>query len=138
MRKTRVLIVDDHQIVREGIEKILSGEDDIEQIGSLSSGIEALKFIKENQPDIIIADLSMPEISGIELTEAISKLFPDIKVLILSMFNNEDYIVSAIKAGAKGYLPKQDSTTAILLEAIRTIASPRVAPQHTSFASIES
>jgi DNA-binding NarL/FixJ family response regulator len=123
MRKTRVLIVDDHQIVREGIEKILSGEDDIEQIGSLSSGIEALKFIKENQPDIIIADLSMPEISGIELTEAISKLFPDIKVLILSMFNNEDYIVSAIKAGAKGYLPKQDSTTAILLEAIRTIAS---------------
>ena len=123
MGKTRVLIVDDHQIVREGIEKILSGENDIEQIGSLNSGKEALKFIKRNQPDILIADLSMPEMSGIELTAEISNLFPDIKVLILSMFNNEDYIVSAIQAGAKGYLPKQDSTTAILLEAIRTIAS---------------
>jgi len=61
--------------------------------------------------------------SGIELTEKLIKLYPDIKVLILSMFNNEEYIVSAIQAGAKGYLPKQDSTTEILLEAIRTISN---------------
>jgi len=72
-------------------------------------------------PDVVIADLSMPNISGIELTEIITAKYPSVKVLILSMFNNEEYIVNAIRAGAKGYLPKQDSTTEILLEAIRTI-----------------
>ena len=87
MSKIRVLIVDDHQIVRDGIQRILKDEDDI------------------------------------ELTKKIIKLCPDIKVLILSMFNNEEYIVSAIQAGAKGYLPKQDSTTEILLEAIRIISN---------------
>ncbi|HCT31181.1 MAG TPA: DNA-binding response regulator [Bacteroidales bacterium] len=123
MSKIKVLIVDDHQIVRDGIQRILKDEIDIELIGSVSSGKEALNFIKCNNPDIVIADLSMPNMSGIELTETLTKLYPDIKVLILSMFNNEEYIVSAIQTGAKGYLPKQDSTTEILLEAIRTISS---------------
>jgi DNA-binding NarL/FixJ family response regulator len=118
----RVLIVDDHQIVRDGIKRILKDEDDIELTGSVGSGKEALDFIKRNQPNIVITDLSMPNMSGIELTEQLNKLYPEIKVLILSMLNNEGYIVSAIQAGAKGYLPKQDSTTEILLEAIRTIS----------------
>lgn len=121
IRKIKVLIVDDHQIVRDGIERILNDEGDIELIGSVSSGKEALDFIKCNQPDIVIADLSMPNMSGIELTEKLTSHYPDVRVLILSMFNNEDYIVSAIQAGAKGYLPKQDSTTEILLETIRTL-----------------
>ena len=123
MSKIRVLIVDDHQIVRDGIKRLLKDEDDIELIGSVGSGKEVLDFIKCNQPDILITDLSMPNMSGIELTSRLMKLSPDIKVLILSMFNNEEYIVSAIQAGAKGYLPKQDSTTEILLEAIRTISN---------------
>ncbi len=123
MSRTRILIVDDHQIVRDGIKRILTDESDIELIGSVGSGKDALAFIKCNQPDIVIADLSMPNMSGIELTETISKLYPQIRMLILSMFNNEEYIVSAIQSGAKGYLPKQDSTTEILLEAIRTIAN---------------
>ncbi len=123
MSRTKILIVDDHQIVRDGIKRILTDENDIELIGSVGSGKEALDFIKCTQPSIVIADLSMPNMSGIELTEKLTKLYPEIKVLILSMFNNEEYIVSAIQAGAKGYLPKQDSTTEILLEAIRTIAN---------------
>jgi DNA-binding NarL/FixJ family response regulator len=123
MGKIKVLIVDDHQIVRDGIMRILKDEDDIELTGSVGSGMEALDFIRDNQPDILITDLSMPNMSGIGLTEKLRKLYPGIKVLILSMFNNEEYIVSAIQAGAKGYLPKQDSTTAILLEAIRTISN---------------
>jgi len=123
MGKTRVLIVDDHQIVRDGITRILTDEKDIELIGSVGSGKEALDFIKSATPDIVIADLSMPNMSGIELTERLNAINLNIKVLILSMFNNEEYIISAIQAGAKGYLPKQDSTTAILLEAIRTIAN---------------
>lgn len=121
MDKIKVLLVDDHQIVRDGIKSILTDEQDILLVGSVSSANEALTFIDTNLPDVVIADLSMPNISGIELTEIITAKYTSVKVLILSMFNNEEYIVKAIQAGAKGYLPKQDSTTEILLEAIRTI-----------------
>lgn len=121
MDKIKVLLVDDHQIVRDGIKSILTDEQDILLTGSVSNAKEALAFIETNLPDVVIADLSMPNISGIELTEIITAKYASVKVLILSMFNNEEYIVNAIRAGAKGYLPKQDSTTEILLEAIRTI-----------------
>lgn len=121
MDKIKVLLVDDHQIVRDGIKSILTDEQDILLTGSVSNAKEALEFIGTNLPDVVIADLSMPNISGIELTEIITAKYTSVKVLILSMFNNEEYIVNAIRAGAKGYLPKQDSTTEILLEAIRTI-----------------
>ena len=121
MDKIKVLLVDDHQIVRDGIKSILTDEQDIILAGSVCNAKEALTFIETNLPDVVIADLSMPNISGIELTEIITAKYTSVKVLILSMFNNEEYIVKAIQAGAKGYLPKQDSTTEILLEAIRTI-----------------
>lgn len=121
MDRIKVLLVDDHQIVRDGIKSILTDEQDILLAGSVCNAKEALTFIETNLPDVVIADLSMPNISGIELTEIITTKYTSVKVLILSMFNNEEYIVKAIQAGAKGYLPKQDSTTEILLEAIRTI-----------------
>jgi DNA-binding NarL/FixJ family response regulator len=121
MDKIKVLIVDDHQIVRDGIGSILANENDIELIGSLASAAKALDFIKCSLPDVVIADLSMPNMSGIEFTQRLNETFPTIKVLILSMFSNEEYVIKAIQAGAKGYLPKQDSTTELLLEAIRII-----------------
>lgn len=121
MEKIKVLIVDDHQIVRDGIKSILADEEDIELIGSISCASEALEFIERSLPNVVIADLSMPNMSGIEFTEKLSNLFPSIQVLILSMFSNEEYITQAIQAGAKGYLPKQDSTTELLLEAIRAV-----------------
>jgi DNA-binding NarL/FixJ family response regulator len=123
MNKIKILLVDDHQIVRDGIIKILADEKDFELIASLKDGLEVLDFIKKNKPDIIIADLSMPNMSGIELTETIRNTFPNIKVLILSMFTDEVYVYNSIKAGAKGYLPKHDSTTETLIQAIRTIAN---------------
>ena len=123
MNTIKILLVDDHQIVRDGILKILADEKDFEIIGSLKDGLEVLEFVKKSKPDILIADLSMPNISGIELTEKIRMDFPDIKVLILSMFTDEVYVYNAIKAGAKGYLPKHDSTTETLIQAIRAIAS---------------
>lgn len=121
--KIKVLIVDDHQIVREGIKKILSEIENIDVCASVSNGQEALQHLKQSQTDIVIADLSMPDMSGIELTEQITANFPSIKVLILSMFNDEDYIYNAIKAGAKGYLQKQDSSATILSDAIQCINS---------------
>ena len=121
MNKIKILLVDDHQIVRDGIKRILLEENDFELVKSLGSGEQALEFLKNNQTDVVIADISMPGISGLDLTEKITAQFPEIKVLVLSMFNNEDYILSAVKAGAKGYLSKQDSSTEILVKAIRTI-----------------
>ena len=72
--------------------RILSEENDFELLGTVNDGIEAFDFIRKKQPDILIADLSMPHMSGIELTQKLSELYPQVKVLILSMFNNEDYI----------------------------------------------
>lgn len=123
MDKIKILIVDDHQIVREGIRKILADGDDFDIIASLDNGREALGFLHKNEADVVIADLSMPDMSGIELTERIAAAFPDVKVLILSMFTNEDYIFNAIKAGAKGYLPKHDSTADLLIQAVRAVAN---------------
>lgn len=122
MNKIKVLLVDDHQIVRDGLKKILAEEKDFDIIASLNDGLEVLSFLKKNKVDIVVADLSMPDMSGIELTEKITTDFPDVKVLILSMYTNEDYIFNAIKAGAKGYLPKHDSTSEVLIQAIYTVA----------------
>ena len=101
MNKIKILLVDDHQIVRDGIKRILLEENDFELVKSLGNGEQALEFLKNNKADLVIADISMPGISGLDLTEKITGQFPEIKVLVLSMFNNEDYILSAIKAGAK-------------------------------------
>lgn len=121
MNKIKVLLVDDHQIVRDGL-KNFAEEKDFDIIASLNDGLEVLSFLKKNKVDIVVADLSMPDMSGIELTEKITTDFPDVKVLILSMYTNEDYIFNAIKAGAKGYLPKHDSTSEVLIQAIYTVA----------------
>ncbi|OIP00730.1 MAG: hypothetical protein AUJ97_07690 [Bacteroidetes bacterium CG2_30_32_10] len=122
MEKIKVLLVDDHQIVRDGIKALLSGVNDIEIVGEASDGNEALIKTEKLYPHIIIMDISMPEMSGIEVTKAITQNYPQIKVLILSMFTEEDFILNAIEAGIKGYLPK-NTTREELLKAIRTINS---------------
>lgn len=116
-----VLLVDDHQIIRDGIKFMLSGLDDITIIGLASNGAEAMEFIAQNTTDIVIMDISMPQMTGIETTKKITEKFPDTKVLILSMYVLEDYIFNAITAGAKGYILKQDTTKEELMLAIRKI-----------------
>lgn len=116
-----VLLVDDHQIIRDGIKFMLSGLDDITVIGLASNGTDAMEFIKQNAPDIVIMDISMPQMTGIETTKKITEKFPNTKVLILSMYVLEDYIFNAITAGAKGYILKQDTTKEELMLAIRKI-----------------
>jgi DNA-binding NarL/FixJ family response regulator len=121
MNKIKLLILDDHQIVRDGLSKLILDEPDLELTASACSGKDALTCLESYAPDIVIADLSMPDMSGLEFTNIVSARYPDIKVIILSMHNDEDYILNAIKSGAKGYLSKQDSTSEILLDAIRTV-----------------
>lgn len=120
MEKIRIILVDDHQLVRAGIANLLIGEPGFEIIGEAADATEFLSLIEKNQPDIAILDISMPGLSGIELTRKISTAFPKIKVLILSMYTSEEFIFNAINAGAKGYLPKNTSKLE-LIEAIRTI-----------------
>jgi len=118
--KIKLLIVDDHQIVRDGLVSLLSDSPDIEIIGEVSGYKNIIELLKINQADIVIMDISMPDMSGIEITDIITNDFPGIKVLVLSMYLNEDFIINALKAGAKGYLPK-NTTKKELLEAIYSI-----------------
>ena len=120
MRKIRIILVDDHQLVRDGIKALLSGIPDISIIGEASGAAELFGELENLKPDILIMDISLPEISGIEITKKISSEYPGIRVLMLSMYNNEEFIFNSIKAGAKGYLPKNTSREE-LMEAIYAI-----------------
>ncbi len=121
MIKIRVLLVDDHQIILDGVKTMLADEEDIDFIGCATNGAKALETIKLELPDVVISDISMPDMTGIELTAKMNELKLPSHVLILSMYTTDDYIYNAIKAGAKGILPKQDTNREMLLEAIRTI-----------------
>ena len=121
MEKTRIILVDDHQLVRTGIANLLNDEPGFEIIGEAADSNEFLALLDNIQPDIAILDIAMPGMSGIELTRLIAGSFPSIRVLILSMYNSEEYIFNAINAGAKGYLPKNISRNE-LIEAVHSVA----------------
>jgi len=120
MEKIKIFLVDDHQLVRDGIKALLSGIPDIVIIGEANNGQELLDTIFNYQPDIILMDISLPDISGIELTRRITQTYPSIRILMLSMYTDEDFVFNAMRAGAKGYLPKNTSRQE-LLDAIYSI-----------------
>lgn len=120
MEKIKIILVDDHHLFREEIKALLSIYDDLVVIGEASDGKELFTKIEVLQPDIIIMDVSLHGISGIEITKKLYMDRPDIKVLLLSMFNNEEFILTAMKAGARGFLPKTSSRNEIV-EAIYII-----------------
>lgn len=114
----KVMLADDHQIVRDGIRMLIEDMEGIRVIDEAGSAREMLAILKAKTPDMVIIDISMPEMSGIELTAYLSEYYPKIKVLILSMYTSEDFVFNSIKAGASGYLPKnttkKELNTAIL------------------------
>lgn len=116
----KVFLVDDHQIVRDGIRSLIEDAKDIFIIGEAADGSEMLSRLDSAQPDIILLDISLPGLNGIELIPIIRQRFPQMKILMLSMYNADDYIFNSVRAGANGYLPKNSSKSE-LLEAIRTI-----------------
>ena len=120
MEKIKIILVDDHQIVRDGIKALLIDAEDIDIISEAASYNELREKLKLQNPDIIVMDISLPEMSGIEITKLLSETYPNLKVLILSMYTNEDFIFNAIKAGAKGYLPK-NTTRKEIIDAIHSI-----------------
>jgi two-component system nitrate/nitrite response regulator NarL len=120
--KIRLLLVDDHPVVRKGIGSCLARQPELEIIGEASDGVEAVKKARELMPDIILMDIDMPQMSGLAVTELLRKEMPKIKVLILSMHGNTDYISRIIHSGARGYVLKEASTDE-LLKAIKTVQS---------------
>ncbi len=109
MEQIKIILVDDHQLVRDGIHALLNITPDVCVVGEASNGDELLVLLQTLKPHIIIMDISLPGKSGIELTALLHQKYPEINVIILSMFTSEEFIFNALKAGAKGYLPKNTS-----------------------------
>jgi two-component system, NarL family, invasion response regulator UvrY len=118
---TRVFIVDDHAIVREGVRRIIAATNDIEVAGEAASGEEALTALSKVTCDVVLLDLALPGIDGIEVLRLLKARKPDLAILILSIYPEEDYALRAYKEGAAGYLTK-DSLPSDLINAIRKIA----------------
>lgn len=116
----KIALADDHTLFREGIRSLINSAKNIDVIGEFENGEDLIKAIPELNPDIVITDISMPGISGIETTKIINEKYPNLPVIILSMHLDEDFVCNSVKAGAKGYLPK-DIRKDELLEAINAV-----------------
>ena len=115
----RVLLVDDQDILVEGLRLILGREADIEIIGTANNGRKAYEACKWSRPDVVLMDIKMPEVNGVEATGMIKKDFPEVKIIVLTTFNDDEYIYEALKNGASGYLLK-DASPAEIAGAVRT------------------
>jgi DNA-binding NarL/FixJ family response regulator len=120
----RVLTVDDHALLREGITALLSGEPDVEVVGSAATGREAVERFRALQPDVTLMDLQMPEMSGLEAVIAIRKEFPEARIIVLTTYSGDAHVVRALRAGAAGFLLK-DRVHRELPEAIRAVHAGR-------------
>ncbi len=117
----QVLLVDDHKIMRDGIKAILRHSDDFTVMAEAESGAEAVQICKQRRPDIILMDIGLPGLNGIESTTEILRHIPEAKVIILSMYDDEDSVVSAMRSGARAFVLKKASDND-LLDALRTVA----------------
>jgi two-component system, NarL family, response regulator NreC len=120
IRKTKILITDDHALFREGIHRMLETEQDLEVVGEAQDARDALNKVGELMPDIVLMDINMPGLSSIEAAQQIKKTHPNTKVLFLTMYDDQEYIVRCLKAEAAGYVLK-DTPSAQLITAIREV-----------------
>jgi len=120
----RIVLADDHALIRHGIKKIISQDKSLAIEGEVSDGEDLLKMLDQGVPDLVILDISMPKMSGIDLTELLKKRYPALKILMLTMHKNKQFFYRSMSAGADGYLVKSDSDEEILL-AIRKIREDR-------------
>lgn len=116
----RVVLADDHKIIREGLRAILSGQPDIDVVGDANDGLSAIEQVRQLKPDVIVMDINMPTMNGIDAARRISEIHNQTRVIILSMHSNNEHIFQALKAGAKGYLLKESSGLEIA-DAIRCV-----------------
>lgn len=122
MNKLRILIADDHPMFRQGVRSILENTEDMEVVGEAASGDEAVRQAIELTPDVVLMDIRMPGLNGVEATAQIKSIQSDIQVLVLTMFKDDASVITAMKSGARGYILK-DSDKEDILRAIRATAS---------------
>jgi DNA-binding NarL/FixJ family response regulator len=121
-QKYRVVIAEDHTILREGLKSLLSSSPDFEIIGEAGDGREAIRCVEKCKPNLILVDLSMPKMNGIDAIREIKRRFPETKILVLTVHKTEEYILATLKAGADGYVLK-DATHAELMIAVKNVLS---------------
>lgn len=117
-----VLIVEDHPVVRSGIRMLLTEEGDIDVVAEASNGREALEFLENNRPDLLLLDISMPEVNGLEVTQHVREKYPSMPILILTMHEDERYFFQLLRAGATGYIVKGAAPND-LVSAVRAVAA---------------
>ena len=118
----RVLLVDDQTLIRQGVQMLLSTEDDIEVIGQAANGVQAMQLVETLEPDVVLMDIRMPEMDGVTATRLISERFPACAVIILTTCDDDEYVFEGLRAGAHGYLLK-DINSDEMAAAIRTVAA---------------
>ena len=131
MNKIRILLADDHTIMRAGLRLLLERQPDLEVVGETEDGRQAVRAVDSENPDVVVMDIAMPNLNGIEATRQIAGNHPNIAVVILSMHSDESYVLRALKAGARAYLLK-DSAEADLIRAVRTLATAAGVPWFSS------
>ncbi|MFQ3597359.1 MAG: response regulator transcription factor [Chloroherpetonaceae bacterium] len=122
MKKITLILADDHRLVRDGIKSLLSGVTDIAILAEAENGTQAIEFAKTHKPAVMLLDISMPQLGGLDAIKAIKSLSPDTKVIMLSMHEEPEYVIKSLKNGASGYLLKSVARDE-LLKAIHTVAS---------------
>ena len=116
----RIVVADDHEMLREGFHNMLKKQTDIELVGEAADGKELVEIVEQQKPDVVITDIKMPKMDGIEATRAILKQFPDIGIIALTLYDEDTLIIDMLEAGARGYLTKTASKPEVL-EAIHTV-----------------
>jgi len=111
----RIVIADDHFLIREGLRSILEGEDNLQVVGEAKDGMELLFLLDQLKPDLVLLDISMPNLQGIETARLVKMRHPEMNILILTMHQEKEYVVAAVSAGVEGYLLKEDAPQDLLL-----------------------
>ncbi len=124
MDKTTILLVDDHHVVRQGLRALLEAEPDLSVVGEAADGLEVANLVERLQPNVLVLDLVMPSLNGLEVTRHVRQHFAETRVVILSMYANEAYVLQALRNGADGYVLK-DATATELVHAVREAAAGR-------------
>ena len=137
MGRITVVLADDHRVVHEGLRSLIEAEPDLAVIGEASDGLEAVRLTEKLQPNLLLVDLAMPSLSGLEVTRQIRKRFPHIQVIILSMHANEAYVAEALRSGAGGYILKESSVTDVIKGIREVIAGRRFLSLSLSQKSID-
>jgi len=124
MGKLTIVLADDHKVVRQGLGSLLEAEPDLSVIGEANDGLEAVRLTEHLQPDVLLVDLAMPGLGGLEVIRQVSKRFPQIRVIVLSMHATEAYVLEALRNGASGYILKESSVTEVV-RGVREVAAGR-------------